>query len=694
MRRVGRQVAPGKLARIALAALAAGATSSTVAAQDVAGEGRALSPRNANYAIEVTLDPGAKILTGKQTVTWRNTQHKATDELWLHLYWNAWRNSESTWLREDQIRGRSEYGKHKIPGKDAWSYLLVQSAQLVQEHVRTDLMAGRRYAAPDDGNPNDRTVLVFSLPAPVQPGQSVQLEMTWRAKIPRTFARTGFRGDFFFIAHWFPKLGVFEPEGWNCHQYHAGTEFFSDYGNYDVRITLPERFKVAATGRRRSKTPVSDGMVTHRFQQADVHGFAWTASPDYVTKQDTFSEPGLPPVELSLFLQPEHLAQAARHLAATKATLKLYGTWYGPYPYGHLTIIDPAYGAGAGGMEYPTLFTAGTRLFNPPGGGRPEGVTVHEAGHQFWYGLVGNNEFEHAWIDEGINTFSAGRVMDVAFGRRAYVKRYFNPAKTRRGGFFPLLFPEIRLSRMVHANGLPGYRSAAISDAQSRPTFQYFPKTGARLSYGKTALWLSTLERYLGWKTLQRILSTFFERYRFKHPRPRDFFAVANEVSGRDLGWFFEQVYYGSDAFDYAVSYVSSTAIRPRGWVGPDDELSYRAGKPGAASGAAGVNYRTRVVVARKGGAVFPVNVLMVFDNGEKLLKKWDGKYRWVMFEETRPSKLDYAAVDPERVLLLDVNYRNNSRLLVSRAGLPATKWASKWLLWLQDFLLVFSYFV
>ena len=93
-------------------------------------------------------------------------------------------------------------------------------------------------------------------------------------------------------------------------------------------------------------------------------------------------------------------------------------------PYGHITVIDPAWKSGSGGMEYPTLFTAGTRLFNPEGGGRPEGVTIHEAGHQFWYGLVGNNEFEHAWIDEGLNTFSTARVADVEYDAQKFVERY------------------------------------------------------------------------------------------------------------------------------------------------------------------------------------------------------------------------------------------------------------------------------
>jgi len=147
--------------------------------------------------------------------------------------------------------------------------------------------------------------------------------------------------------------------------------------------------------------------------------------------------------------QPEHEGQTQRHFDAAAAALENYGTWYGPYPYGHVTLVDPVYDSATGGMEYPTLFTCGTRIFNPFGADSPESVTVHEAGHQFWYGLVGNNEFEHAWLDEGFNTFSTLRTLDVAFADRVLVRRYLEPPKAGRGrsAFFPLPFRGITVDR-------------------------------------------------------------------------------------------------------------------------------------------------------------------------------------------------------------------------------------------------------
>ena len=650
-----------------------------------------LSPDNAGYAIEVRLDPAARMLRGRQQLRWTNLQQQPTDELPFHLYWNAWRNSRSSWMLEDRVRGRSDRGE-EIERED-WGWIEVDAMRLAGGDGEAVELA-TRYESPDDGNPDDRTVLVARLPAPVEPGETVVVETEWRARVPRTFARTGVRGDFYFIAHWFPKLGVFEPDGWNCHQYHAATEYYSDYGSYDVAMTVPTGWVLGATGREAERRDNGDGTTTHRYRQRDVHAFTWTTSPDYLVAEETFEAPGLPAVEMRLLYQPEHAGQVDRHFAATRHALELYGSWYGAYPYGHVTVVDPAWGAGAGGMEYPTLFTCGTRLFNPLGGGSPEGVTVHEAGHQFWYALVGNNEFEHAWIDEGLNTFSTLRVMQERYGERFYVERYFRPPGTEARGFLPVAFEELKIDPWLAR--LDRYRPDATSDVPARPTWRYYPSSASSISYSKTALWLVTLERWLGWPTLRGILSTFFERWRFRHPGPEDFVAVANEVAGRDLGEFFNQVHGAAEAFDYEVSSVASFPAALEGWEEAGGEMAYREGvdKGTVGDAAAGTVYRTEVVVRRNGGAVFPVDVLLVFEDGSEVRRQWDGRYRWRLFVEERPTKLAWAEVDPDRVLALDIHPSNNSRRLEPSGRLPAIKWASKWLIWFQDLLLSYGFFV
>jgi hypothetical protein len=661
-------------------------------ATDGIDDGPPLSPRNASYEIEATLDVEARLIRGRQTLTWRNIQNRPTDELWFHLYWNAWRNSRSSWLLEDRIGERSEYSGE--PREGDWGTIDVESVALLAESggAPLDLSQRMRFAAPDDGNQDDRTVLVVDLPRPVRPGQTIRVEMSWTARVPRTFARTGFRGDFYFLAHWFPKLGVFEGDGWSCNQYHARTEYYSDYGVYDVRLTLPSEYVMGATGREVERVENGDGTTTHRYRQADVHEFAWTASPDYLVREARFEAAGLPPVEMRLLIQPEHLGQAERHFEATRAALEHFGRWYGPYPYGHVTLVDTAYGSGAEGMEYPTFFTCGTRIFNPVGGDDPESVTVHEAGHQFWYGLVGNNEFEDAWLDEGLNTFSTIRTLEAAYAPRKYVERYLLPPgeTDRYAAFIPVLIPDIEVPRLT--SRVAAYRPSANADDQETASFRYYPATAYGISYSKTALWLGTLERHLGWETLQPILSTFFERYRFAHPTPEDFLAVADEVSGRDLGWFFDQVYAGSAIFDYSIASVASEPAALEGWTEREGEQVFV--DPSAADEDEETVYRTEVAVRRLGDGRFPVDVLMVFEDGEEIRRSWDGQARWTLLVEERPAKLRSASVDPDRVLLLDVDHTNNSRLLEPDATLPAVKWASKWMIWLQDWMATFAFFI
>ncbi len=513
------------------------------------------------------------------------------------------------------------------------------------------------------------------LPVPVQPGETINVAVDWTSRIPRTFARTGRIGQYYFIAHWFPKVAVLEPGGWVSHQFHAGTEFYADFGRYDVRITVPAGWVVGATGRRQA----SDGGGTvHRFVQDDVHDFAWVTSPDLVEHRARFEHPRLPAVDIRLLLQPEHAGQAGRHVEATRAALRYYGEWFGPYPYGHVTVVDPAWQSGSGGMEYPTLFTAGTRWLAPDGVTQPESVTIHEAGHQFWYLLVANNEVQHAWLDEGLNTFSTARVIGEAFSPAYYSERFF-------GGFVPWVYRDLPLPRASMYNGLPGYRSAAKSDPQSRPTWQYFPPTGPFISYSKTALWLHTLERLLGWPTLQRILSTFFQRWQFRHPAPADFFAVANEVSGRDLTWFFDQVHGSSTVFDYAIESLES---RPAVVAGFTDDSPPRFTQRTDTG-----QFETTVVARRHGEAFFPVDVVVRFANGERWRERWEGRERWRAFRMTGPSRAVSAEVDPDRILLLDVNRTNNGVSLSPASGAAATKWALPWLTWLQDRLLTFGVF-
>lgn len=653
------------------AALAAGVSLSAQSAPDRIVNGAVdppRSPRNASYTIDAALDAANRTITGTERIVWRNiTSHPAT-ELQFHLYWNAWRDTHSTFMREEALTGAESRPAADFAQLEVTRITVARPAPAAGPPAGTepiDLTAGLHFIQPDDGNADDRTVMAVPLPQPVGPAESVTIDLAWTARVPRTFARTGVIGNYYFVAQWFPKLGVLQDTGWNTHQFHASTEFFSDYGVYDVRLTVPAGWLVGATGVQQDVRENGNATATHRYYQEDVHDFAWTTSPDYIERTRRFDLPGLPPVAMRLLLQPEHVAQADRHFAATATALKWFGQWFAPYPYGHITVIDPAYRSGTDGMEYPTLITAGTRWLTSAAvtPETPEEVTVHEAGHQFWYGVIGSNEFEHAWMDEGINTFATARAMAQDFPDTVLEQRYF-------GGFVPWVFHDIRLSRETVWNRLAGYRTAARSDPPSTLSYQMSPVSGRSITYNKTALWLNTMERWLGWDTLNRVLGRFYTEFQFRHPTPDDFFATASRVSGQDLGPFFDQVYRSSNVFDYGIEEFTSAGDTP------------------ATNG-----YRTSVMVRRYGEALFPVAVRTTFEGGEQVTEQWDGSERWKLFTYDRPVRAVSAQVDPDRVLLLDVNYTNNSRTLQPHGGDAATKWALKWMVWLQDSLLTWAFF-
>ncbi|MBO0799616.1 MAG: M1 family metallopeptidase, partial [Blastocatellia bacterium] len=403
------------------------------------------APQNiASYKIDVKLkldEKGRpKDLMGRERLIWLNDSPDIINDLQFHLYLNAFKNEKSTFLRESggQLRGdRIERGE--------WGWIDVNELKI---DGGDDLTAKIEFIHPDDDNADDQSVIRVPLAKPINPGEKITLDIKFTAKLPRVFARTGYWGQFALVGQWFPKIGVWESvgerrravAGWNCHQFHANSEFYADFGNYDVTITVPAiyRGKIGATGKMEAETVNSDGTVSYNFSQTNVHDFAWTIDPNYlvVTRQFKADEQvneseinewarrlelnqdqiRLKDVAVTLLIQPEHRGQIDRHFAAAFNAIKYFGLWYGKYPYATLTIVDPPYnGGGAAGMEYPTFITAGTSWW-PGRDQNPEEVVVHEFGHQFWQGMVASNEFEESWLDEGFNTYSTAKVLKQAYG--------------------------------------------------------------------------------------------------------------------------------------------------------------------------------------------------------------------------------------------------------------------------------------
>jgi hypothetical protein len=781
------------------------------------------SPNTLDYRIEARLNAKTYEIDATGTLTWHNQTETPVDEMRLHLYLNAFKNDLSTFMRESK---GSHRGNRVDLRQRGWIDLLGFRRTGGEELIDP---ANLTFWHGDDGNTDDQTVVVIPLKTPVPAGESATFELTWKSRMPRVFARTGFGGPgaFFMVAQWFPKPGVWEREegasecSWNCHQFHGSSEFYADYGRYDVTITVPQRFeeRLGASGKRvdlgDSGTPHpgrrnEDGTVTYRYVAEHVHDFAWVCGEDFEIHEARFEGGDAPtanpderervakilgrePQALSLrpvtcyFLQPEHADQLDRHRRAVFHALAYMGYWFGQYPYPTLTVVDPDHrGRDAGGMEYPTLITGGTRYVRAARQLSPEGVLVHEFGHQHFYGLVGTNEFRHAWMDEGMNTYATAKVLMAAYDgytasqRYAGLDVYGQPPFAFRGlaaesrqcmPFVGRLFddewqvPFNRLALVraiaegVGVNHAPkeislwaGYGEVTpLSFLREAPTLTHFhalpssskehgrasnaatpvtdPIAGRRAweymdrrsygnnSYRRTACSLRTIEGYVGEPTMVRIMRTYCERYRFRHPEPGDFYDVAVEVAEEDgkgdIGWLLEALFESDEGFDFGVASVETDeAPRLDGVKKSEDEPK---------------TFESTVLVRRFEGMRMPIDVRVGFADGtvrefrwgrDDSLREWkvettdtpgeivqvelsdeaigptagalsrvtparDAQARWCKLRFRGPSKVTFAETDPRYLYGLDRNRTNDGRRTESNPG-AALQMAIRALGWVQ----------
>ncbi len=641
------------------------------------------SLRNANYSIDARLHVERHELEGGLTLEWRNTTESAVDSFPFHLYWNAFRNNLST-----SARGQGRRAARVAEGPLAdrgWGYTKVTKIELLGEPA-TDLTPTLEYIQPDDGNRDDRTVMQVRTERPIAAGETARFRIEWLSRIPYgDVGRAGWVHDYHFMAQWFPKIAVLQAEGWNAHQFHAWTEFFADYGVYDVALTLPAGFVVGATGRLVEQNRNADDTETFRFIQEDVHDFTWTASRRFLVRESRFEDSGFPPVDIRLLVQPEHDHLSERYLEATKIALRSYGAWSTPYPYAQITVVDPAWGSASGGMEYPTLFTGGAAVWSPPALQSPEVVTIHEAGHQFWYGLVGTNEFEEAWLDEGFNSYHTDKASFLALGPSGWGRRYFGITGRGRRSGIPIVAPRVWLKR--RSGRLSGLRREGTTDVMARRAWEYRESGSYGLnSYGKPALSLQTLEGLVGDETMTRILRSYARRHQFGHPTTQDFIDAVNDVTGRDYTWFFDETWFSSELCDYAVDVETRDRPKPAGFREGRESQLRLVETPTEVTTDEDADEIYTVTVRRLGGVRLPVEITVEFDDGLRREEHWDGQDRWRRFEYEK--KVVAALVDPDRKIALDTNLTNNDWIEEKgTARRAASKAALRFTLWLQTLL-------
>ncbi|SDO00019.1 Peptidase family M1 [Paenibacillus sp. yr247] len=566
-----------------------------------------LSYRIAEYHMNVAYTPETRQLKGQQTLTWENPGTVPVQELYLHLYPNAFASKKTTFMRESGGKLRQDEAKtDSIGSMDLLSVKTVDG---------DDLSTRMAFVQPDDGNKDDHTLLKIPLLKPVGAGEQVTIKTEFLVKLPSAFARMGYVDDFVMAGQWFPKVAAYEragtrgrtDPGWNLHQYHGNSEFYADFGMYDVKIQVPSNYIVAATGFPVKPAVTDNGMKTYQFYADDVHDFAWSASPHFVYAEEPFSTAQIPGVKIKLYLDPNHQDLKDRYMYAAKKALSRYSQWYGTYPYSTLSIVVPPPGGnGAGGMEYPTLVTAWGASDKKPDL-ELERVVVHEIGHQFFYGLVASNEFEEAWLDEGFTSYAEDKVMEAEYG----------------------VSPNLPVESSYITSPHTLQQNAWAYTGHD----QY-----AENVYTRGKLVLKAIEKKVGNKTMDRIMRTYFQRWQFKHPSTKDFQNVVEEVSKTKWDDFFNEYVYGAMMVDYSVESIRVKSL----------------GSMGAAS------YESAVLISKRGGNSPEVPIQFHFSDGTILDKSWDGKESSIEFKLTHTTPVDWVRIDPNYTLILENKHINN----------------------------------
>lgn len=483
-----------------------------------------------HYTIEVTLDDQNHILRGFETIEYFNNSPEVIEEIYIHLWPNAYKNTQTAFARQQLTNGETEF---YFSTEEEKGY--IDSLDFFVDGKSTTWQF----------DPLNIDIARIILNKPLKSGTSCKISTPFLVKIPKVFSRLGHDKNTYNITQWFPKPAVFDVNGWNPMPYLNQGEFYSEFGSFDVKITLPKNYIVAATGHlhtpeeisyRREKanntgamenTFVKTPFKTVHFTQDSIHDFAWFASKNFGMVHKTVNIQGKP-IEAWVYSQKSK-DLSEDHLDAIYTALNYYSDHAGLYPYAHATVVKSELKAG-GGMEYPMITVCD--ILNKE-------VIIHEVGHNWFYGILGSNERRYPWMDESINSFFEAESMKPAF------------ADTTKAGKRKSFFGNINDNSME----LIAIQAMRTNTAQAvgLHSADYTGINYGTMVYGKGSYIFKHLQAFLGEEMLRSCFRAYYSEFQFRHPLPGDMQAVFERVSGRKLDWFFNTLIAQNDPVDFKV---------------------------------------------------------------------------------------------------------------------------------------------
>ncbi len=595
--------------------------------------------QDVHYRIAIALDPNNHTANGNTTIKYKNNSPDTLHFVWFHLYPNAYKDNRSVFARESMQAGSSQFAL--APDRE-------------RGYIRIDTLRCGTQLVQWEYKEHDETEMKVMLPVPLKPGESIQFDMTFFIKIPHIFSRFGHIKHHYEFVQWYPKVVVYDKHGWHPDGYHLIGEFYGEFGTFDVEITVPKDMTVAATGnlispateiarldslarfgerldslrankqrkaiktalKPMAQTKLTTDLKTLRFHAEKVHDFAWAADQRFILKRGKYKN-----VTINVFVLPQHEHQGRAAVGYVYDTLEHYGRHYGEYPYDQVTVVDGDVSAGAG-MEYPNLTIVN---FGSPDWIRLlEMVIMHEVGHNWFYGMLGNNEMAEAWLDEGMNSFAENRYFEEKYGRDGNMTNW--PSYL---SFMPQLSDRYIQTMLYYLFAANHAEQPILS-----PAYQF--KESYNLVYVKAAWMMDMLKDLIGTDKFDELMQTYFEEYQFKHPTTEDFVRLAEQISGRKLDWFFESWLHSTAQCDFAIKKIQKNTTN---------------------SGAKQLS----VTVAKKGQIAMPADLMVMQPNGSKLYYRWYGTGRDTTFHLPVAEWPKKVWIDPDD-RILEVDNWNNCR--------------------------------
>ena len=512
-----------------------------------------------DYNIDVKLDDKNHEFTAFEKITYTNNSPKTLTYLYFHLWPNAYKKYNSA-LGKQQLEDHNTklyYAPDSILG-------FIDGLEFKVGHEKLQW----EYA------PYHEDICIVHLLDPLKSGESVEITTPFHVKIPKgIFSRMGHIGESYQITQWYPKPAVYDKEGWHQMPYLDQGEFYSEFGTFDVFITIPKNYVVAATGdlvngekeldwltaiakktatidsfdtKDMSFPPSSDTTKTLHFHQEKVHDFAWFADKRFHVLKGEVELPHSKRKVTSWAMFTNNEAYLwKKSIDYINDATYYYSLWNGDYPYNHVTAVDGALSAG-GGMEYPNITVIGESgdFFGL------ETVIMHEVGHNWFYGILGSNERDHGWMDEGINSMNENRYIETKYPNRKLLGGDVSDKKNILQWFDIFQYThktQYELAYLVNAR-------RNVDQPIEETSAAYTPLNYGGIVYSKTAIVFDYLMAYLGEELYDKCMQRYFNEWKFKHPQPEDLRKIFEEETRKNLSWFFDGLIKTTNKIDYKIA--------------------------------------------------------------------------------------------------------------------------------------------